>query len=144
MVPLLFMISDIASLKLVLTDIPFLSRRLLINGLPIPSCMNFQNRKPWEINLADTFQYWRFGDYKHYTSLKLLAAALYIPSPKDDIDGSMVGKVYWEEMGLDRITAYCCKDVVTVANIILRFIGRPILNEQDVAVEGNPQPWRYL
>ena len=71
-------------------DIPFICRRLLINGLPIPVFLDFQNMKPWETNMVDTFQYWRFGDYKHYTSLKLLAAALNVPSPKDDIDGSMV------------------------------------------------------
>ena len=75
--------------------------------------------------MVDTFQYWRFGDYKNYTSLKSLAAALNVPSPKDDIDGSMVGEVYWKENNLPRITVYCQKDVVTVANIILRFKNCP-------------------
>jgi 3'-5' exonuclease len=113
-------------------DIPFLCRRLLINGLAIPPYLDFQNMKPWETNLIDTFQYWRFGDYKNFTSLKLLAAALNIPSPKDDIDGSMVGEVYWKEKGLQRIAAYCQKDVVTVANIVLRFKNLPILKEEEV------------
>jgi len=72
-------------------DIPFICRRLLINQVKIPAYLDFQNMKPWETNIVDTFQYWRFGDYKNYTSLKLLAVALGIPSPKDDIDGSMVG-----------------------------------------------------
>jgi 3'-5' exonuclease len=113
-------------------DIPFLCRRLLINNLPIPPYLDFQNMKPWETNMVDTFQYWRFGDYKNYTSLKLLAACLNVPSPKDDIDGSMVGKTYWEENNLERIVAYCQKDVVTVANIILRFKGLPLLKETAV------------
>ncbi len=113
-------------------DIPFLCRRLLINGLPIPVYLDFQNMKPWETNLVDTFQYWRFGDYKNFTSLKLLAAALGIASPKDDIDGSMVGDVYWKEKDLPRIAAYCQKDVVTVANIILRFKSQPILHSEQV------------
>ena len=115
-------------------DIPFICRRLLINGLNIPPFLDFQNMKPWETNMVDTFQYWRFGDYKHYTSLKLLAAALNVPSPKDDIDGSMVGEVYWVEKNLERIVTYCQKDVVTTANIVLRFKNLPLLAAGDVEI----------
>ncbi len=115
-------------------DIPFLCRRLLINGLAIPGYLDFQNMKPWETNMVDTFQYWRFGDYKNYTSLKLLAAALNVPSPKDDIDGSMVGDVYWKEKDLQRIAVYCQKDIVTVANIILRFKNLPLLMVEQVVI----------
>jgi 3'-5' exonuclease len=113
-------------------DIPFLCRRLLINNIAIPPYLDFQNMKPWETNMVDTFQYWRFGDYKNYTSLKLLAASLNVPSPKDDIDGSMVGRVYWEENNLQRIAVYCQKDIVTVANIILRFKNLSLLKEEEV------------
>ncbi len=113
-------------------DIPFLCRRILINGLPIPVFFDFQNMKPWETPIIDTLHLWRFGDYKHYTSLKLLAAALGVPSPKDDIDGSQVGAVYWEEKNLQRIAFYCQKDVATVANIILRFKGLPLLKEEQI------------
>lgn len=113
-------------------DIPFLCRRLLINGLAIPVYLDFQNMKPWETNMVDTFQYWRFGDYKHFTSLKLLAAAMGVPSPKDDIDGSMVGDVYWNENNLERIVTYCQKDVITVANIVLRFKNLPLLKEDQL------------
>lgn len=115
-------------------DIPFICRRLIINGLAIPPFLDFQNMKPWETNMIDTFQYWRFGDYKHYTSLKLLAAALHVPSPKDDIDGSMVGDVYWKEKNLERIVTYCQKDVVTTGNIILRFKNLPLLPEDQVVI----------
>lgn len=115
-------------------DIPFICRRLLINGMQLPAFLDFQNMKPWETNLIDTFQYWRFGDYKHYTSLKLLAAALNVPSPKDDIDGSMVGDVYWKEKDIERIVTYCQKDVVTVGNIVLRFRNMPLLKEEDIEI----------
>ncbi len=115
-------------------DIPFICRRLLINALTIPPFLDFQNMKPWETNMVDTFQYWRFGDYKHYTSLKLLAAALQVPSPKDDIDGSMVGDVYWKEHNLERIVTYCQKDVVTTGNIVLRFKNLPLLPEEAVEI----------
>ncbi len=119
-------------------DIPFICRRLLINDIPLPKYLDFQNMKPWETNIVDTFQYWRFGDYKNYTSLKLLAAAMNVPSSKDDIDGSMVGELYWagteEErmINLKRIAIYCQKDVVTTSNIILRFKHLPILKTGDI------------
>ncbi|MEI9958845.1 MAG: ribonuclease H-like domain-containing protein [Ferruginibacter sp.] len=115
-------------------DMPFICRRLLINGLPIPAYLNFQNMKPWDTNIVDTFQYWRFGDYKNYTSLKLLAAALGVPSPKDDIDGSMVAEVYWKEKNLERIVTYCQKDVLTTGNIILRFKNMELLKEENVVI----------
>ena len=113
-------------------DIPFLCRRLLINGMPIPEYIDFQNMKPWETNSIDTFQYWRFGDYKNYTSLKLLAAALGIASPKDDIDGSQVGEVYWKENDLQRIVTYCQNDIITTANILLRFKNMPLIEHNNV------------
>ena len=115
-------------------DIPFICRRLLVNSLPIPAYLDFQNMKPWDTNMVDTFQYWRFGDYKNYTSLKLLAAAMGVPSPKDDIDGSMVADVYWKEKNLGRIVTYCQKDVVTTGNIILRFKNMELLKEEQVVI----------
>ncbi len=117
---------------------PFICRRLLINNIPLPRYLDFQNMKPWETNIVDTFQYWRFGDYKNYTSLKLLAASMNVPSSKDDIDGSMVGELYWTGsdeqrlVNLKRIAIYCQKDVVTTSNIILRFKHLPILEASDV------------
>ncbi len=115
-------------------DLPFLSRRMLINGLRIHGSMNFQNMKPWEINVVDTMHYWRFGDFRNYTSLELLAAALSIPSPKSDINGSQVGEVFWKEKNLKRIAEYCQRDVATVANIIQRFNGDAILKEDEIEI----------
>ena len=113
-------------------DIPFLCRRILVNNISIPDCFNFQAMKPWEVPVLDTLHLWRFGDYKHYTSLKLLAATLGIPSPKGDINGSQVGDVYWKEKDLERIALYCQKDVATVANIILRFKNLPLLTDEQI------------
>ncbi|MEP6595036.1 MAG: ribonuclease H-like domain-containing protein [Ginsengibacter sp.] len=113
-------------------DVPFLCRRMIVNNLTIPPFMDFQNMKPWETPVTDTLHLWRFGDYKHYTSLKLLAATLGIASPKDDIDGSMVGHIYWEEKNLERIATYCQKDVVTVANVMLRFKNMPLLSPEQI------------
>ncbi len=121
-------------------DIPFICRRLVVNGIAIPAYLDFQNMKPWETNIVDTFQYWRFGDYKNYTSLKLLAAALGVPSPKDDIDGSMVGELFWDgneeerKQNLKRIASYCQKDVVATGNIFLRFKNLPLIDEKDVEI----------
>ena len=113
-------------------DVPFLCRRMIVNNLSIPPFMDFQNMKPWETPVTDTLHLWRFGDYKHYTSLKLLAATLGITSPKDDIDGSMVGQVFWEDQNLERIATYCQKDVVTVSNVMLRFKNLPLLLPEQI------------
>ncbi len=121
-------------------DIPFICRRLLVNNIRIPSYLNFQAMKPWETNIVDTFQYWRFGDYKNFTSLNLLAAAMGVPSSKIDIDGSMVGELYHNTdaeqrfKNMQRIVKYCQKDVVTTANIILRFKNISLVHENDVEI----------
>lgn len=114
-------------------DIPFLCRRLMINRLPLPSILDISGKKPWQTqHLFDTMDMWRFGDYKNYTSLNLLAAALDIPTPKDDIDGSMVGKVYWEDQDTDRISTYCQKDVLTVVQVMLTFAGIKNLTPEQI------------
>lgn len=104
-------------------DIPFLCRRMVINGVPLPDCLQLHGKRPWDVPHLDTLELWRFGDYKHYTSLALLAEVLGIPSPKDDIDGSMVGEVYWKERNVERINRYCLQDVYTTAKVYLRLKG---------------------
>jgi DNA polymerase elongation subunit (family B) len=115
-------------------DFPYLCRRMLINGLQIPVQLNIHGKKPWEIMHLDTMDLWKFGDYKNYTSLNLLAAVFNIPSPKDDIDGSMVHKVYWEDNDLERIRIYCEKDVVTTAQILLKFKSLPALSSNHITI----------
>ena len=105
---------------------------MLINGLAIPTQLDIAGKKPWEINHLDTMELWKFGDYKNYTSLNLLAAIFDIPTPKDDIDGSQVGQVYWEEQNLERIKTYCQKDVITTARLIQRFKGLAFLTEDQI------------
>ena len=107
-------------------DFPWLCRRMIINSLPVPALLNISGKKPWEIQHIDTVDLWKFGDYRAYTSLNLLAHVLGIPTPKDDIDGSMVGEVYWRQQDLARIVTYCQKDVITVAQIYLRLNSRLI------------------
>lgn len=114
-------------------DIPFLCRRMLINGLEIPEIIQVSGKKPWEIkHFIDTLELWKFGDIKNFTSLNLLAAVLNVPSPKDDIDGSQVGKVYWEDRDLERIREYCQKDVQTCMQILLRLQGKEILTDDQI------------
>jgi uncharacterized protein YprB with RNaseH-like and TPR domain len=116
-------------------DFPYLCRRIVINSLPLPSLLNISGKKPWEISHLDTMELWKFGDFKSYTSLNLLAHALGIPTPKDDIDGSMVWEVYWKEKNIDRIVTYCQKDVVTVAQIFLRLQGENLIKPENVEVK---------
>ncbi len=113
-------------------DFPFLSRRCVINNVFMPGLLNNSGKKPWEIQLLDTMDMWKFGDYKNFTSLKLLAAVFGINSPKDDIDGSQVWSTYWIDKDLERIKTYCQKDVVTVAQLLLRFKGMEMLKEENV------------
>lgn len=104
-------------------DIPFIARRLLINGFKLPKMFNISGKKPWEIPHLDTMDMWKFGDYKHFTSLELLAAIFGIPTPKDDINGSQVGQVFWMDGDIERIATYCQKDVLTTARLYLKLAG---------------------
>jgi len=115
-------------------DFPFIARRMLVNSMKIPSILDMAGRKPWESRHLDTLEFWKFGDYKHYTSLKLLAYILGISSPKDDIDGSQVADVYWKEKDLPRIVKYCQKDVLTVVQLVLKFKALPLLEDNEVEV----------
>lgn len=115
-------------------DLPYLARRMVIRGHSLPDCLNVQGKKPWEIPHIDTLERWKFGDFKNFTSLVLLADVLGIPTPKDDIDGSQVGRVFWEERNLQRIADYCLKDVLTTARVYLRLAGeRDIFPEPEFA-----------
>jgi hypothetical protein len=107
---------------------------MLINGLSIPPQLQIAGKKPWEINHLDTMELWKFGDYKNYTSLALLAAIFDIPTPKDDIDGSMVGDVYWKEKNLERISIYCQKDVITTARLIQKFKGIDMVKDEHITI----------
>ena len=113
-------------------DIPYLCRRMLINGIQIPEKLQLFGRKPWEIPHLDTLELWKFGDYKHYTSLKLLTHVLGIPSPKEDIDGSEVRNVYYNEKDINRISKYCERDVIAVAQVLLRLRNEAILSEDEI------------
>ncbi len=115
-------------------DIPYLCRRLLINNMQLPEYMQLHALKPWEVNMTDTMQWWKFGDYKNYITLELLASVLGIPTSKTDMDGSKVSHVYYEEKDLPRIVNYCQQDVVVTANILLRFHNLPVLNEENIIV----------
>ncbi|MBI1669301.1 3'-5' exonuclease [Capnocytophaga periodontitidis] len=118
-------------------DFPYISRRMIINGIEIPQKLQLFGKKPWEIPHLDTMEMWKFGDYKHYTSLKLLAHILGIPSPKDDIDGCEVRNVFYNEGDIDRIATYCEKDTITVAQILLRFRNDTLLNDDEILILGH-------
>lgn len=113
-------------------DIPYICRRMLINGLALPPIFQIAGKKPWEISFIDTLELWKFGDYKNYTSLKLLTAIFGIPTPKDDIDGSQVATVYYKENNIERIATYCQKDVVATAQVFLRMNGMEMIPEENI------------
>ncbi len=113
-------------------DFPYIARRMLVNRIPLPDVINLQGKKPWEVTHLDTMELWKFGDYKNYTSLALLAAVFGIPTPKDDIQGSDVARVYWHERDLERIAVYCNKDVVTTARLYLKYAFAGELKDENV------------
>ena len=113
-------------------DFPFIARRMLIHGIQIPQKLNLFGKKPWEVPHLDTMELWKFGDYKTFTSLILLTNILGIPSPKDDIDGSEVGKVFYIDKDLDRIITYCEKDVIAVAQVFLKMRREDLLIEEEI------------
>jgi len=113
-------------------DFPYIARRMIVHHIGLPQKLNLFGKKPWEIPHLDTLDLWKFGDYKHYTSLKLLTNILGIPSPKDDIDGSKVRDVYYNEKDIDRIVIYCEKDTVAVAQILLRLRQEELLHENEI------------
>jgi DNA polymerase elongation subunit (family B) len=115
-------------------DFPYIARRMLVNGIKIPSILNSAGKKPWEVQHLDTMELWKFGDYKNYTSLALLTAIFNIPTPKDDIDGSQVGRVYWEEDNLNRIVEYCQKDVIAIVQLFLKYKGENILPAENIII----------
>lgn len=115
-------------------DLPFIGRRMLIHNLELPEPLRLYNKRPWEIKHLDTLELWKFGDYKHYTSLKLLTHVLGIPSPKNDIDGSQVKDVYYKEKDIKRIVDYCQQDVLAVAQVLLKFHRQPLLTESEVFI----------
>jgi 3'-5' exonuclease len=117
-------------------DFPYLCRRMIINGVELPEFLKIGGKKPWETkHLLDTMEMWKFGDAKSYTTLKLMAAVFGVPSPKDDIDGSKVYSVYWIEKNLERIVEYCQKDVVTLAQVYLRFYCQPMIRQENISVK---------
>ena len=113
-------------------DFPYIARRMLINGIKIPRVLQVAGKKPWETQFIDTMELWKFGDYKNYTSLDLLCAVLDIPTPKDDINGSEVGRVYWQENDLERIKTYCQKDVLAIAQLMRRYNYLPLITDDCV------------
>ncbi|VAW13582.1 Polysaccharide biosynthesis protein WlaX [hydrothermal vent metagenome] len=113
-------------------DFPFIARRMIIHGIELPYKLNLFGKKPWEVPHLDTMELWKFGDYKHFTSLKLLANILGISSPKGDIDGSMVRQVYYGDNDLDRIITYCELDVVTTAQVFLRLRNEELLADNEI------------
>jgi 3'-5' exonuclease len=113
-------------------DFPYIGRRMIINDVKIPQILDVAGKKPWEVQFLDTMELWKFGDYKNYTSLNLLTHIFNIPTPKDDIDGSMVAEVYWQEKNLERIVKYCEKDVLAIAQVFSKYKGESLIKPENI------------
>ena len=117
-------------------DFPYIARRMLVNGISLPSVLDTHGRKPWETRFIDTMELWKFGDYKHFTSLELLAKLFDLPSPKAETSGEDVWRIYWQDKDLERIAEYCEKDTVSVAQIFLKFRGEEVIPPENIVLSG--------
>lgn len=115
-------------------DFPYIARRMLIHGIEVPDILDVGGKKPWEVRFIDTMELWKFGDYKHYTSIELLSHIFGIPSPKEDIDGSMVADIYYNQKDISRIVNYCQKDVISVIQILLKFKAEKTIPENRIVI----------
>jgi len=115
-------------------DIPYICRRMVVNGVQLPEYLQIHDKKPWELKMFDTLNWWKFGDHKNYISLHLLSNVLGIPTSKTDMDGSMVQHVYYKDKNIRRIADYCERDVIVTANVVLRFLNLPILKDESVVI----------
>ncbi len=113
-------------------DFPYLSRRMLVHGIPLPQALDLSGKKPWDSSHLDTMEMWKFGDYKHYTSLDLLSAIFNIPTSKGDLDGSLVNSVYYRDKDLKKIAEYCVGDVVAVAQLFLKLQGQVLISPENI------------
>lgn len=113
-------------------DIPYIARRLIINNLPLPQFILKLKGKPWNSPLIDTMDLWKFGDYKHYTSLNLLCETLGIKSPKEEMSGKDVYQVYYQEHNIEKIKFYCENDVIATAQVYLKLNGKKVVDEAKI------------
>jgi len=113
-------------------DFPYLCRRMLINGIKLPSVLDITGKKPWEVLHIDTLEFWKFGDYKNFTSLDLLSSVFEIPGSKVHMDGSEVNTNFYFQNNAQKIAEYCREDVIVLAQLYLKLNGREILNNEDL------------
>ena len=116
-------------------DFPFMCRRFIVRAMTIPNILDLSGKRPWEIPHLDTMEMWKFGEYRNFTSLNLLAQVLGIPTPKDDMDGSMVHEIYWKDSDLMRIANYCQKDVITVVQVYLRLNNEGLISQENIEIK---------
>ena len=120
-------------------DYPYLSRRMLVLGISLPASLNLSGKKSWDIPHLDTLEMWKFGDYKHYTSLDLLTTIFNIPTSKGELDGSKVNEVYYREKDLEKIAEYCVGDVVAVAQLFLKLKAAPLVVGKNILTAARTQ-----
>lgn len=111
-------------------DIPMMCKRLLIHGRSLPKGLQIQNLKPWEMPFIDTSEVWSFGAWQEgFVSLELLVTAIGLETPKGDIKGEDVSRVFWQDGDTHRIAEYCQRDVFAGIQALLKLSGLPVVEE---------------
>ncbi len=117
-------------------DFPYLCRRMVVQGIKLPPSLQLSGKKPWDIKHVDTLELWKFGDYKNFTSLDLLATLFNIETSKVGLDGSMVNHTYYKEGDLSAVAEYCSRDVAVLAQLYLKLTQAMPLEELEVVYTG--------
>lgn len=108
-------------------DMPTVRMKAFEEGVDLrllPEKFNDVGQKPWTIadNFVDTMDLTK-GTYYNGISLDSLCMLAGIESPKTDIKGSDVSRVYYEE-GVDRIAEYCNRDIIATAELFCALQGK--------------------
>ena len=103
-------------------DMPWLSKRMMVNGVVPPRSICSYGKKPWEIEVFDLPEVWGQGNMQEsFTPFELTCSALGIETSKGELDGSKVAGAYFNGE-LEKIKTYCEKDVEVSANLAERLI----------------------
>jgi 3'-5' exonuclease len=103
-------------------DMPWLSKRMMTNGIKPPKSLNVYGVKPWDVKVYDIMEVWGQGcKMESFTPLEMICNSLGIEDSKKDLSGEKVAEAYWNGE-IERIKNYCEEDVKVTMKCAERLI----------------------